>query len=236
LLLNFNSFTQGQHTVEVRANGQFLGSSTFSTVQSGGVEYLRNVSRQVKVPDFPSYGLYSTLNWIEDKQNFAVTSISSSAIETPIPVKSSPPTNYTGTAAIESPSNNSVESGIGIIRGWHCNASRIEAVIDGKSIGSAPVGSDRPDTAGICGKTNNGFSLLINYNSLIPGNHNIKYYSNGQLFSESNFISLQSGNADYLRFVSKQVKANDFPSIGVTSTITWIEDKQNFSITSQSRN
>lgn len=133
--------------------------------------------------------------------------------------------------ALENPSNNSTDSGVGIISGWHCSASRVEAIIDGKSAGFAYVGSNRLDTVNICKKYNTGFSLLINFNNLSRGSHNLKMYADGVLFGESNFKTTQSGGTEFLANKSKIVEVPDFPSVGSTATLTWSQSKQSFVVT-----
>ena len=133
--------------------------------------------------------------------------------------------------ALENPASNSTDSGIGIISGWHCSATRVEAVIDGKSAGFAYVGSERMDTASICKKSNSGFSLLINFNNLSRGDHNLKMYADGVLFGESNFKTTQSGGTAFLTNKSRTVDVPDFPSAGSTATLTWSQSKQSFVVT-----
>jgi len=130
--------------------------------------------------------------------------------------------------ALENPAASSAESGIGIISGWHCTASRIDFYIDGKSIGYALVSSDRGDTAGICGKSNTGFSFLINYNELTRGTHNVKAYANGALFGDTTFVTTQSGGVAFLQGAAKIVVVNDFPTPGNSATLVWNQSKQSF--------
>lgn len=138
--------------------------------------------------------------------------------------------------ALENPANNATDSGIGIISGWHCSATRVEAIVDGKSIGFAYVGSERMDTASICGKSNTGFALLINFNNLSRGAHNLKIYANGALFGESNFKTTQSGGTAFLTNKSRTVDVVDFPSPGATATLSWSESKQSFVVTNINTN
>lgn len=133
--------------------------------------------------------------------------------------------------AIENPTANSTESGIGIISGWHCKATKVDASIDDKPIGSVFVGSERPDTKSICGKTATGYSLLINFNNLSIGSHNLKMYADGVVFGNFAFNTVKSGGVDYLQGVSKEVTMSDFPKSGQTATLKWVESKQNFIIT-----
>ena len=64
-------------------------------------------------------------------------------------------------AVLEIPGNGAKLSGIGVISGWKCEASGPLTVRfnDGDPI-SIPYGSERADTAGVCGDTDNGFSNL----------------------------------------------------------------------------
>lgn len=133
--------------------------------------------------------------------------------------------------AIENPTANSTESGVGIISGWHCKATKVDASIDGKPVGSVFVGSERSDTKSICGKTATGYSLLINFNNLTEGSHNIKMYADGVVFGGFSFNTVKSGGVDYLQGVSKEVTMSDFPKSGQTATLKWVESKQNFIIT-----
>ena len=137
---------------------------------------------------------------------------------------------------LENPANNVTDSGIGVISGWHCSATRVEAVIDGQSAGFAYVGSERLDTYSICNKTNNGFSLLLNFNELSRGAHNIKMYANGVLFGESNFKTTQSGGTAFLTNKSKTVDVVDFPNPGSTATLTWSQSRQSFVVTNINTN
>lgn len=117
--------------------------------------------------------------------------------------------------SLENPANNSTESGIGIISGWHCSATKVEAFIDGKTAGFAFVGSSRGDTTSVCGKPNTGYSLLFNFNELSRGAHNLKIYADGVKFGEASFKTTQSGGTAFLTNISKQVTVSDFPSPGL---------------------
>ena len=138
--------------------------------------------------------------------------------------------------ALENPANYATDSGIGVISGWHCSASRVEAIIDGRTAGFAYVGSDRADTAQACGKRDNGFSLLFNFNELSRGDHNIKVYANGVLFGESNFKTTQSGGTAFLTNKFRTVDVVDFPNPGSTATLTWSQSRQSFVVTNINTN
>jgi hypothetical protein len=133
--------------------------------------------------------------------------------------------------SLENPVAGRTESGIGAISGWHCSASNITATIDGASIGKAGSGTDRGDTASVCGRVDTGFSLLFNYNVLAPGSHSISVYADGQLLETRQFNTVQSGGAEFVTGLSKTVTIFDFPSSGKTATLQWSQAKQSFVVT-----
>ncbi|MEE4378162.1 MAG: hypothetical protein V2J55_11725 [Candidatus Competibacteraceae bacterium] len=63
---------------------------------------------------------------------------------------------------LESPSQGSFESGIGLIRGWVCEANQVEVSIDGGPLRQTAYGTKRGDTAAVCGDDNNGFGFTFN--------------------------------------------------------------------------
>src|SRR5712692_10314197 len=68
-------------------------------------------------------------------------------------------------ATLEDPQLGSHQSGIGLIRGWVCQANRIDIEIDGQKV-QAAYGTTRGDTQSVCGDSNNGFGLTFNWNLL----------------------------------------------------------------------
>ncbi len=132
---------------------------------------------------------------------------------------------------LEVPVVDSTESGIGVISGWHCTATRIDITIDGLSAGKAGSGTSRNDVTGICGRSDSGYSLLYNYNILTPGSHTISAYADGEVFETRQFNTVRSGGEEFLRGVSKTATISDFPSSGRTATLQWSQEKQSFVIT-----
>lgn len=76
LLFNFNVLSAGTHTARLMVNGQPQGALTQFTVTRPAGEFLTGVSKQVTVPDFPSFGRTATLVWQQSQQNFAIQSVS----------------------------------------------------------------------------------------------------------------------------------------------------------------
>lgn len=133
---------------------------------------------------------------------------------------------------LENPQPNAIESGIGLISGWHCTAKDVTIYVNGAYVGRSGVGSLRPDTTALCsGKSENGFSLLYNFNALPPGTHRIDVYVDGTLFGTRAFRSLRSGGVEFLQGVAREVQVDNFPVQGSTATLTWSQAKQSFVVT-----
>ncbi len=134
-------------------------------------------------------------------------------------------------AALENPASGSYQSGIGLISGWSCQGP-VSISVDGTSI-SAPYGSPRGDTAGICsGGVNNGFGLLVNYNNFGPGLHTAQLYVNGVASGNPSTFNVTVPSGEFMTGLSSAVTVPNFPSPGRTTTLIWQQSQQNFAIQS----
>ena len=104
-----------------------------------------------------------------------------------------PGVNYPGTnysrvpdiaAVLENPAPQSFRSGVSAISGWACDAEEIVIEINGEPL-TAAYGTIREDTAEVCGDTDNGFSLLWNWNNLGDGTHTARALIDGVPFAQS---------------------------------------------------
>jgi hypothetical protein len=129
----------------------------------------------------------------------------------------------------ENPSEGSYESGIGLIRGWACNAATVEVEIDGGERRLTAYGTQRGDTAEICGVSNTGYGLTFNWNLLGDGVHILRVFADGVEFSRVTFHVTTLGE-DFLRGTSGEYVLPDFPHVGSRATIRWSEANQNFVI------
>ena len=132
-------------------------------------------------------------------------------------------------ARLENPSAGSSQSGIGIISGWACEAQEIVIELAGTPVPAA-YGTPRGDTQSVCGDSNNGFSLLVNWNNLGPGEHPVRALVNGVEFARTT-VRVTTLGTDFLRDVRRTVVVPDFPYPGDTTTLRWEESRQNFLIT-----
>lgn len=134
---------------------------------------------------------------------------------------------------LENPQPNSFQSGVGLISGWACVPSNLSILIDGNSVSGVPGGGARLDTTAMCGHANTGFGLLVNYNELTSGQHTIQLASSAPTFVSpvtSFQVVLPGDPAPFLRGLNKDVSIPGFPFSSRTTTLTWQESLQNFSI------
>lgn len=75
ILINWNRFSDGTHTLRLFDGGVQFASVTFTTQSLGG-EYLTGLNRSVTVSNFPAQGQTTTLQWSETAQNFLVSGFS----------------------------------------------------------------------------------------------------------------------------------------------------------------
>ena len=78
LLFNWNLLGEGEHEVVAVVDGEELGRTTVrvTTVGEGvGEEFLRGVTGECTVEDFPMLGETVTLAWQQNSQNFVITDV-----------------------------------------------------------------------------------------------------------------------------------------------------------------
>lgn len=132
----------------------------------------------------------------------------------------------------ENPLPDTTVSGLGVISGWHCTAQEVEFFIDEQPVGSAFVGSQRPDASTECnGRADVGYGLLYNFNKLMPGKHEIDIYADGVFVERRAFTSVQSGGKPFLANASRTVELPGFPTLGETAVLAWSQATQNFVVT-----
>ena len=156
------------------------------------------------------------------------------------------------TGYLENPSDGGPVSGIGLISGWVCDAERIQVTVadefpggflDGILYEVAAYGTTREDTKEICGDTNNGFGLLINWNlisagSIIPDSekYTVIVDVDGKELGRAAITVTRLGT-EFLRGASqKKYVLEDFPEEGSSVTVEWQQSLQNFVITESSGN
>ena len=220
LLVNWNNLGPGTHAVRALADGVEFARATVR-VTTLGVEFLEGVRRTLVVPDFPRSGEATTLRWEESLQNFVITDGQ--------PGRGEGHNRVAGLdAVLENPSLGSSQSGIGIISGWACEAGEIVIELAGTPVRAA-YGTPREDTRRVCGDANNGFGLLVNWNTLGPGEHALRALADGVEFARTT-VRVTTLGVEFLEDRRRTLVVPDFPQPGEATRLRWEESLQNFVI------
>ena len=231
LLFNWNLLGNGRHTVRALADGVEFDRATF-TVTTLGTEFLTRDGASYTLADFPRAGQRVRIDWQEASQNFVITEYHSSAPSSGVSAAKAtvPQATTSPPGTLEIPRNGSFQSGIGLFSGWVCEAQKLEIEIDGTATLEAAYGTSRGDTAGRCGDTDNGFSLLFNWNLLGDGTHTVRALADGREFGRARFTVTTLGT-EFLTGASGTYRLPNFPRQGTDVTVEWQQASQNFVIT-----
>ena len=180
LLYNWNKLGDGAHTVRVLVDGIEFATLPVSVTTLGlDEEFPTGLTGEATLLDFPTDGESVRLVWQEAQQNFALAGG---------PVTQSGTTRDWTWAVLGNPAPGSYQSGVRVISGWVCEAEEEVVVeIDGTHRLVAAYGTERADTEGQCGDTNNGFGLLWNWNKLADGSHTIRLLVDGEEWATAMF-------------------------------------------------
>ena len=132
---------------------------------------------------------------------------------------------------LENPAPGSFQSGIGLISGWLCTATRVDVDVDGRATVQAVYGTERGDTQSACGDTSNGYGLLVNWNLLGDGSHHVRILADGFEVASSTFTVTTLGLGDFPRGLTGTFALANFPQNGRQTQVQWQESQQNFVIT-----
>ena len=130
-------------------------------------------------------------------------------------------------AGMEIPSQGTVQSGIGLVSGWHCDADQIAVSFNGGPLIEASYGSTRNDTVNACGDSDNGFALLWNYNLLGSGSHSVALYADGRKVSTTAFRVTTLG-AEFLTNKQSNRRIYGFPDLDHDVILEWQQGNQNY--------
>ena len=132
---------------------------------------------------------------------------------------------------LENPSPTSFQSGLGVISGWVCEAEGVTVEIE-KANGEvveleAAYGTERADTAAICGDTDTGFGLLVNWNLLGNGEHEVVALVDGVPLGRAP-VTVTTLGAEFVKGLQGSLLVADFPRAGEQMRVVWQESQQNF--------
>ena len=222
LLVNWNRFGDGEHTVRALADGVELGRATF-TVTTLGEEFVRGVTGETIAMDFPGEGEDVRLVWQQSLQNFMIAPFEGEPMTSPQEANDWP------LGVLENPGPASFQSGLGVISGWRCEAKTVEIIIDEMAPQRAAYGTERLDTAEVCGDTDNGFGLLVNWNRFGDGEHTVRSLADGVEFGRATFTVTTLGE-EFVREVMGEAEVMDFSEAGRDVRLLWQQSLQNFMI------
>ena len=181
LLFNWNHLGDGQHTVRVIMDDVMLAERQITVTTLGDhpdQEFRRDLAATTDIPDFPSEGETTTLRWQTARQNFVIAHGAGGGGGQQLTPEQ---------ARLGIPPPGSFQSGIGVLSGWVCEADTVELVFEPATgepfTEEAGYGTERGDTAGVCGDTDNGFGLLYNWNRLGDGLHTVRAYADDEEFA-----------------------------------------------------
>ncbi|TVR59277.1 MAG: hypothetical protein EA420_16185 [Candidatus Competibacteraceae bacterium] len=226
--INWNSFGPGNHTLRLFVDDEEYERVNF-TVTTLGVDFLRDVNGEYTLPGFPRAGRDIAVRWSEPHQNFVLADASRN---TSSPASSSSTRSIAATSLgqLESPRQDSFESGIGLIRGWLCEARTVEVQINNQPRRQVAYGTVRGDTREACGgNANTGFGYTVNWSSLGDGDHTLRLFVDGEEFERVTFTVTTLGE-DFLRGISGEYALRNFPQTGRDVRVRWSEPHQNFVI------
>ncbi len=221
LTFNWNNIGDGVHHLRAFVDGVEFANVNF-TVTTLGQDFITGLVKNYLLPNFPGAGQSTPVRWSEPHQNFVIAQ----ATAVPPPADPLPPAPR---ARLESPTQGSFESGIGLIRGWVCEAAQVEISVDGGPRLPTAYGTPRDDTQAVCGDRNNGFGLTFNWNSLSDGAHQAQAFADGVEFAKVTFAVTTLG-ADFLTGLDQKIALDDFPEAGQNTTLRWSEPDQNFTL------
>ncbi len=108
--------------------------STFAVTTLGLGQFPQGLSGTGTITNFPQLGHSTQLQWQESLQNFSIMNPSGNS--------NGDGSNSPG-ARLENPAPGSSQSGLGLISGWICQATRVDIEIDGRATFEAAYGTER---------------------------------------------------------------------------------------------
>lgn len=134
-------------------------------------------------------------------------------------------------SVLESPGQNSIEGGVGLIRGWTCeSADSVQVIIDDFDPINLLTGSNRSDTSAACNNDGqNGFGSIVFWGNYGLGEHTARLLIDGSEVSSHTFTIAGASN-QFLKGKARSSYLEGFPEESTKTLVEWSEANQNFVI------
>lgn len=130
----------------------------------------------------------------------------------------------------ETPAAGSIQSGIGLIRGWACDATSVHVQFDNLPPIELAYGTSRTDTLSVCGDENNGYGTVFAWGSLGEGMHTMSTWIDGVRVATVEF-EVRGLGSPFVTGLTGEYELENFLETGQGVTVSWSQAAQNFIIT-----
>lgn len=132
-------------------------------------------------------------------------------------------------ANAETPEGGSILSGVGIVRGWVCDASTVQVQFNNLPLLELAYGTTRADTLTVCGDEDNAYGAVFAWGLLGNGTHRARTFVDGVVIADVEF-QVSGLSEPFVRNLEGAFELSDFPAVGESVTVQWSEADQNFII------
>ncbi|MBP6381320.1 MAG: hypothetical protein KA321_01440 [Pseudomonadales bacterium] len=227
----------GSHRMQTFVDEAQVANVEFEVLAIGD-GFVEGLQGEYELAGFPAAGDRVRVTWSEADQNFLVTGLDTGAgfadpaagFSDPSPTGTFPAAEaQVGGAHHESPAQHSIQSGVGLIRGWACEARDVTISIDGGAPIRLPYGTSRADTRGVCGDDDNGYGMVFAWGLLGNGTHRLRTFVDGVAIADVEFAVQAIGNG-FVEGLEGSYTLDAFPSAGQAVDVRWSQPDQNFRI------
>mgnify|MGYP001548809912 FL=1 len=235
MVLAWGLLGSGPHQLRTFVDGADLGAVEFE-VATIGDGFVKGLEGEYELADFPASDESVRVTWSEADQNFLITGYDTGGGFGDVGLDfSDTPGNgnfpeagaSVGGARHESPAHRSIQSGVGLIRGWACEAESVAVSIDGGAMIPVAYGTSRGDTEAVCGDADNGYGMVFAWGLLGNGVHRMQTFVNGVEIADVEFEVVAIGDG-FVRGLEGTYNLPGFPAAGESVDIRWSEPDQNF--------
>jgi len=230
MVLAWGLLGNGPHRMQTFIDEAQVGNAEFE-VSGLGEEFVEGLQGEYVLAGFPAAGERVRLTWSEADQNFLITGHDTGAGFTGQSATGirADAAARAGGAHHESPAQHTIQSGVGLIRGWACDAEEVTISIDGGAPIPVAHGTSRADTIGVCGDEDNGYGMVFAWGLLGTGVHRLQTFVDGVEIADVEF-AVQAIGDGFVEGLQGRYTLDGFPGPGQAVDVQWSEPDQNFRI------